>query len=130
VKEFFEAYVTVAHFLTPIFAGIGIGICLWVLSMSLRFTYLYFVQTGKMVLWGAENRNIEEVWVRKLDRRGLPFGWGLALTISGFVILATWVSIWIWPITVLVTLPMLCIVLLGWRARKKTAFLQKLKGEE
>jgi hypothetical protein len=131
MKEFLEFYELVARAILPYFIGLGIVGSLVIMYSSMYFCYRYFIHTGEILVWGVRNDDkIDTIWREKFDRKGLPAGWGMALLLSAMLLLATWLSAWVWPITFLFSLPLLIMIAFGYQKRKKTAFLQKLKGQE
>lgn len=130
MKEFFEFYEMVARAVLPYFFALGVIGGLVILYSSMYFCYRYFIQTGHILVWGGSNEELDRIWRDKFDRKGLPIGWGIAIIMLVIVLGLSWLSAWIWPVTFLFTLPLLIMIAFGYRTRKKTAFLQKLKGEQ
>lgn len=131
MKEFLEFYETAARAVLPYFMALGVLGCFVIMYESMHFCYRYFIHSGNVLVWGVHDDNdLDRLWKDKFDKKGLPVGWGIAIILCLLLLAVSWLSAWIWPVTFLFTLPLLVMIAIGYRTRKKTAFLQKLKGGE
>lgn len=108
-------------------------ITIYILAISLRFNYHYYIKHGEFVLYldAGDHRNnsikdIVKQYKIGVDNDLLP--WFQALIAIGIQAGLIFILSLVWPIASITILPLALVRLIAYRTRKKTLFLQKLEG--
>ena len=102
---------------------------------SLRFNYLHYLEYGEFVIcWGDEDGNVTKKENRKEIAKQIKcdadfVAWFAALCMTAVCMAIHALIALLWPITVIIVMPMMAVRAIGYRKRKKISFTQKLKGE-
>ena len=107
----------------------------YILFYSLRLNYHHYLKHGYFVFFcdgtaGAMYDQIESIAKKHniwLDPEFLP--WVHAFVTSVVMCFVIFVLSLIWPITLIIILPLIIIRLIAYRKRRKIVFLQKLEGK-
>lgn len=135
-SSFWNIYLIGLDWFFPIMMVIGGYIVLRHLMFnSLRFNYRHYLEYGEFVIcWGDDGNNNEKkdrrLRISKEIKAEEDFVSWLAALLMSLVVLAIAAAIaYLWPITIVLVMPLMLVRLIGYRKRKKIAFTQKLKGE-
>lgn len=132
-----HGYLVILDYALPALMIIGgIIVLRFLIWESLRFNYHHYLQYGEFViLWGDDGGNHEKAERRKKIAKDLKImdddftSWMAALVMSLVVFAIHVVTALLWPVTMILVVPLAIVRLIGFRKRKKIAFTQKLKGE-
>lgn len=131
--EYISLYWMIATtYISPGFLVLCIGFCLWMIWQSMKFNYHYYIKHGELVIFVPNKGSDTEYHVQQLCKEKEYdeeySAWAFTLFLCLIVLIVGQIIAFLWPISIIIFLPMMTVWFLARPKRKRAVFMSKLQG--